>query len=116
MVTLLLQNQNSGATRISNENSNVKRIFMKKYARFLVAVALLLGLRVAANAEIQPQVVVTLPFEFVVSGKTLPADTYTVKRFLQQPFDALMLTSDAMAPVCLSALSRWKALLITSPK
>jgi hypothetical protein len=50
---------------------------------------------VAANAGIAPQVVVTVPFEFVVSRKTVPAGTYTVKRFLQQPFDALMLTSDA---------------------
>jgi hypothetical protein len=50
---------------------------------------LLLRLRVAANAEIQPELVVTL------SRKTLPAGTYAVKRFLQQPFDALMLTSDA---------------------
>ena len=67
---------------------------MKKYARILVAVTFLLGLSVAANAEIQPQIAVTLPFDFVVNGKTLPAGTYTVKRFSQQPFDVLMLTSD----------------------
>jgi hypothetical protein len=48
---------------------------------------------VTANAELQPEIVVTLPFEFVVGGKTLPAGTYTVKRFSQQPFDTLMLTS-----------------------
>jgi hypothetical protein len=66
---------------------------MKKYARILVAVTFLLGLSVAANAEIQAQIVVTLPFEFVVNGKTLPAGTYTVKRFSQQPFDVLMITS-----------------------
>ena len=66
---------------------------MKKYARILVAVAFLLGLGVTANAEIQPEIVVTLPFEFVAGGKTLPAGTYTVKRFSQQPFNALMLTS-----------------------
>jgi hypothetical protein len=68
--------------------------FMKKYARILVAVTFLLGLSVAANAEIQPQIAVILPFNFVVNGKTLPAGTYTVRRFSQQPFDALMLTSD----------------------
>jgi len=66
---------------------------MKKYARILVAVAFLLGLGVTANAEIQPEIVVTLPFEFVAGGKTLPAGTYTVKRFSQQPFDSLILTS-----------------------
>jgi hypothetical protein len=66
---------------------------MKKYARILVAVAFLLGLGVTANAELQPEIVVNLPFEFVAGGKTLPAGTYTVKRFSQQPFDALILTS-----------------------
>jgi hypothetical protein len=66
---------------------------MKKHARILVAVALLLGLGVTANAELQAEIVVTLPFEFVVGGKTLPAGRYTVKRFSQQPFDTLMLTS-----------------------
>jgi hypothetical protein len=68
--------------------------FMKKYARILVAFTFLLGLGVAAKAEIRPQIVVTLPFEFVVNGKTLPAGTYTVKRFSEQPFDVLMLSSN----------------------
>jgi hypothetical protein len=67
---------------------------MKKYARVIVAVTFLLGLSVAANAEIQSEVIVKLPFAFVASGVTLPAGTYTVKRFSQQPFDTLMLTSD----------------------
>ena len=67
---------------------------MRKYARILVAVTFLLGFSVAANAEIRGEVVVKLPFAFVASGVTLPAGTYTVKRFSQQPFDTLMLTSD----------------------
>ena len=67
---------------------------MNKYARILVAVTFLLGFSVAANAEIRGEVVVKLPFAFVASGVTLPAGTYTVKRFSQQPFDTLMLTSD----------------------
>jgi hypothetical protein len=67
---------------------------MKKYARIIVAVTFLLGLSVAANAEIRSVLEVTLPFEFVASGNTVPAGTYTVKRFSQQPFDTLMLTSD----------------------
>jgi hypothetical protein len=68
--------------------------YMNKYARILVAVTFLLGFSVAANAEIRGEVVVKLPFAFVASGVTLPAGTYTVKRFSQQPFDTLMLTSD----------------------
>jgi hypothetical protein len=68
--------------------------YMKKYARVIVAVTFLLGLSVAANAEIRSEVIVKLPFAFVAGGVTLPAGTYTVKRFSQQPFDTLMLTSD----------------------
>jgi hypothetical protein len=67
---------------------------MKKYARIIVAVTFLLGFSVAANAEIRGQVIVKVPFAFVASGVRLPAGTYAVKRFSQQPFDTLMLTSD----------------------
>ena len=67
---------------------------MNKYARVIVAVTFLFGLSVAANAEIRPEVAVKLPFEFVASGITFPAGAYTIKRFSQQPFDTLMLTSD----------------------
>jgi hypothetical protein len=67
---------------------------MKKYARILVAVTFLLGFSVAANAEMRAQVIVKLPFAFVASGVTLPAGTYTVKRFSQQPFDTPILTRD----------------------
>jgi hypothetical protein len=67
---------------------------MKKYARIIVAVTFLLGFSVAANAEIRGQVIVKLPFAFVASGVNLPAGTYAVKRFSQQPFDTLILTND----------------------
>ena len=67
---------------------------MKKYARLLVAITFLFGLGVAAKAATRAEIVVTLPFGFVVGGKTLPAGTYTVKRFSEQPFDVLMLSSD----------------------
>jgi len=52
----------------------------KKYASILLTLMCVLGLGVAAKAESRGQVVVTLPFEFVISGKTLPAGTYTVSR------------------------------------
>ena len=52
---------------------------MKKYAKILVAVVFILGLSGAAEAENQDGVIATLPFSFVVGGKTLPAGTYTVR-------------------------------------
>ena len=56
---------------------------MKKlnYVRILVAVVGILGLGLAAEAEVRGEIVVTLPFEFVAGGKTLPAGTYTVSSF-----------------------------------
>ena len=66
---------------------------MKKYARFLVAITFLIGLSMAANAEIRGEIVVTLPFGFVAGGKTLPAGTYRVSRLSGEKFDGLVLTS-----------------------
>ena len=66
---------------------------MKTYARFLVAITVLFGLGVAAKAETRAEIVVTLPFGFVVGGKTLPAGTYTVSRLSDEKFDGLILTS-----------------------
>jgi hypothetical protein len=66
---------------------------MKKYARILVAITFLLGLGVAAKAEIRGEIIVALPFEFVVGGRTLPAGTYTVSRLSDDNRDPLILTS-----------------------
>jgi hypothetical protein len=64
---------------------------MKKYTRILVAITFLLGLGVAANAEMQPVIAVNMPFEFVVGEKTLPAGAYVVTR--SPELDVLMITS-----------------------
>jgi hypothetical protein len=63
---------------------------MKKYTRILVAITFLLGLGVAANAEMQPVIAVNMPFEFVVGEKTLPAGAYVVTR--SPELDVLMIT------------------------
>jgi len=65
----------------------------KKYATILVTIICFLGLGVAAKAQTRNEIVVTLPFEFVVSGKTLPAGTYTVSRFADDKFEGLILSS-----------------------
>ena len=66
---------------------------MKKYARILVAITFILGLGAAGNAETQPEIVVTVPFTFVVSGKTLPAGTYTVGRLSGERLSVQLLRS-----------------------
>jgi hypothetical protein len=66
---------------------------MKKYTRILVAITFLLGLGVAANAEMRPEIAVAMPFEFVTGKTTIPAGAHIVKRISDQPFDVLMITS-----------------------
>jgi len=54
---------------------------MKKLClRIAVALVSFAGLGITAKARVVDQVVVTIPFEFVVAGKTLPAGTYRVNR------------------------------------
>jgi len=66
---------------------------MKMYARILVAIVFILGLSGAAKAESQDGVIVTLPFRFVVGGKTLPAGTYTVRNTSDDPAGPLIITN-----------------------
>jgi len=65
-----------------------------RYASILLTLIFVLGLGVAAKAELRRQIVVTLPFAFVVSGKTLPAGTYTLSRFSDEKTEGLILRSN----------------------
>ena len=66
---------------------------MNKYTRLLAAIMFLLGLGVAANAEMQSEIAVNMPFEFVAGKTKLPAGAYVVERNSTQLFDVLMITS-----------------------
>jgi hypothetical protein len=66
---------------------------MKKCTKLVVASMFLLGLSMVANAEMQSEVAVNMPFEFVAGETTLPAAAYVVKRNSDQPLDALLITS-----------------------
>lgn len=63
----------------------------KNYASFLLTLICFLGLGASAQAQSRGDIVVTLPFEFVVSGKILPAGTYTLSRFSDHRLDGLLL-------------------------
>lgn len=52
----------------------------QQLASVLLIIISLFGLAIRATAEIHPEVTVTIPYEFVVSGRPLPAGTYTVSR------------------------------------
>ncbi len=77
---------------------------MKNYTRIIVAVTLLFGLSVAAKAQSEIGIVVTLPFQFVVRGKILPAGTYTAKQLSIDRFGrALKLSNSGQWCQCVCA-------------
>jgi hypothetical protein len=79
----------------SNDGSKTfKGEMMKKLCLpILVALAGFAGLTVAAKAQVVDQIVVTIPFEFVVAGTTLPAGTYRVNRLSDDRLAGLVLRS-----------------------
>jgi len=64
-----------------------------KFASVLLTLICLLGLSATARADIRGQIRVTLPFEFVVHGETLPAGTYTLSTFTDDKSDGLILSN-----------------------
>lgn len=53
---------------------------MNKYSAVAISLLCLCGMVVAAQAQDEGAIVVTVPFEFVAGSTTLPAGTYTVTR------------------------------------
>src|ERR1700747_1367983 len=66
-------------------------LMRKHYLRFLIALISIAGLGVAAKG--QDQIVVNIPYEFVVAGKTLPPGTYRVNRLSNIQPEILILSS-----------------------
>src|SRR5260370_20876503 len=86
---------NPGAAVASNNGSNAfKGEMMKKLClRIAVALVSFAGLGITAKAQAVDQVVVTIPFEFVVAGKTLPSGTYRVNRVSDDRWAGLIFSS-----------------------
>ena len=59
----------------------------------LLIITSLFGLAAGANAETHREVIVKIPYEFVVAGRTLPAGTYTVSRLSDDRSAGLMIAS-----------------------
>jgi hypothetical protein len=66
---------------------------MKKLLRIGVALVSFAGLGITAKAQVPDQIVVTIPFEFVAGGKTLPAGTYRVNRVANDKWEGLIFSS-----------------------
>ena len=65
----------------------------KYYLRFLIALIGVAGLGVAARGQAVDQIVIHIPYEFVVAGKTLPPGTYRVSRLSEIQSEVLILSS-----------------------
>jgi hypothetical protein len=65
----------------------------KQRLRILIALIGVAGLGMAARGQAVDQIVLNIPYKFVVAGKTLPAGTYSVKRLRDDDPDVLILTS-----------------------
>jgi hypothetical protein len=65
----------------------------RQYLRILTALIGFAALGVTAKAQEVDQIVVKIPFEFSVVGKTLPAGTYRVNRISSDPNGGLVLRS-----------------------
>jgi hypothetical protein len=65
----------------------------KQYLRILMALVGFAAFAMAARAQTVDQIVVTIPYEFVAAGKTLPAGTYRVHRISNDRFSGLVFSS-----------------------
>jgi hypothetical protein len=65
----------------------------KQCLRILTALIGVAGLSVVTKGQAVDQIVVKIPYEFVVAGKTLPAGTYRVDRLRNSVARALVLSS-----------------------
>ncbi len=63
------------------------------YVKVLSVITLFSGLGVAAQAQAQEEIAVTVPFQFVAGGRTLPAGMYKVKGVSLSKSETLLLTS-----------------------
>jgi hypothetical protein len=68
-----------------------------QYLRVLVGFVVFAGLGITAKAQIVDQIVVTIPFEFVIAGKTLPAGTYRANRLSNDTAGGAALTEHSSA-------------------
>jgi hypothetical protein len=83
----------SGSCLQRRSERSKEKVKMKKL--YLPIALVLLGLAARgtpANAQDIDQVIVTVPFQFVVASATLPAGTYHVSRVSDDPHEGLLLT------------------------
>jgi hypothetical protein len=82
------------AAVINNTPNVTKEKKMKKHCVRILSVFFgLAALAIVAKGQTIDQIVVNVPYEFVVAGKTLPAGTYRVHRIDESNVGALAISS-----------------------
>jgi len=71
----------------------MERIVKSHYITVVLALTILIGVGVSANAEERPELVVNVPHEFVVGSATLPAGKYVVSRLSDDRLGGLSIGS-----------------------
>ena len=66
----------------------------QSHLALILALTCLFGVSVSAHAEDINKVTVTVPFDFVAGGQTLPAGKYSVSRVSDQSYSALAIHND----------------------
>jgi hypothetical protein len=65
-----------------------------KFVSTLILLVGVLGLCVVAKAEVSEAIKLTVPFEFIVDGQTLPAGTYSLSRVAEAKLSGLILRNE----------------------
>src|SRR5260370_17467821 len=91
--TLAKSKLERGADQQREPKRLIGEIMKNKFASVLFTLTCILVFGLTAKADIRGQILVTLPFEFVVDGETLPPGTYTLSTFPDDKFDGLTLTN-----------------------
>src|SRR5215469_13308210 len=93
MLNATLMKFERGADQQRKPKRSKGEIVKRKYASILLTMIGVLGMGTAAKAHPWGEIKVTLPFEFVVDGRTLPAGTYTLSRFGDDKHEGLILSN-----------------------
>jgi hypothetical protein len=87
----------------------------KQYFTMALALLCVVGIGTNSRAQNTDGIVVTVPFEFVVGANPLPAGTYQIERFSQNPTSGVVLrggdSSTVVLPTTVESSSLPKALL-----
>ena len=70
----------------------------QQLASVLLIIISLVGLAAGAKAATHREIMLNIPYDFVVAGRTLPAGRYTVNRLSDDPRGVLSIASDEQGP------------------